>query len=97
MTSTNKTPYPEHEKMKEISDKSQVVGEFLAWANENGMWIARYQTRWVNASGESVDELVPVATPTVELLAQFFEIDLGKIESEKQAMLDEIRQMQRKD
>jgi len=31
------TTYPEHRKLAAISDKSQAIGEFLAWLEEGGL------------------------------------------------------------
>lgn len=77
--------YPEHEKLRAISDKSQAIGEFLEWADAHGMFLARYQKRG------ALDEPVPVGTSVTELLAEFYGIDLTKIETEKRAMLDAMR------
>lgn len=39
---------------------------------------------------------VPLGIPTTKLLAEFFEIDLNKLEDEKQAILDAQRELNRK-
>jgi hypothetical protein len=71
--------YPEHERMAKIVDASQQIGEFI----ENGGYVLAHY----NDSGR----LVPDQRTTFEILADFFDIDLDKIESEKRAMLDAIR------
>lgn len=69
-------PFPEHEKLKLVADKSQVIGEFVGWLETKGIWL------------ESNARRTPAIT---QLLAEFFEIDLDVIETEKRAMLDLIR------
>lgn len=73
-------PYPEHTKMKAIQDKSQVIGEFL----ENTDYIlAQYDEN--NGGGE--DLLWPITKTTEQILADYFGIDLDKIEAERFQML----------
>lgn len=76
------TAYPEHEKMKPIADKSQVIGEFLEWlGDEKGVYL-------VDMSDYRRDG---ISQPWLPFLYEFFEIDPVKIEAEKRAMLDEMR------
>jgi hypothetical protein len=75
-------PYPEHIKLKAISARSQAIGEFLEWLTcKKGFTICQLHR----------EEFMPVYTRTENLLAEFFEIDLDKIEAEKRAMLAELR------
>jgi len=74
--------YPEHRKLREIKDKSQCIGEFIEWLNEEGMTVCEW-------SPGNIDNWNPTSTSTNRLLARFFEIDLDKLEEEKLAMLDE--------
>jgi hypothetical protein len=77
------TEYPEHEKLKKIQDKSQAIGTFLEWLGfEKEIHLCTY--------GEG-DRLYPIPKRKEELLAEFFEIDLAKLEAEKQQMLETIR------
>ena len=78
--------YPECEKMRKVKDQSQVIGEFLDWLHgEKNILFAEQR-------GEPpFDRILPVLFNTEELLAEFFNIDLKKVEQEKRAMLDEIR------
>ena len=80
--------YPEHDKLRAINDKSQVVGEFLEWL-ESGE---------AHPDGESIelayhigDFLEPYYKRKESLLARFFEIDLHRLEEEKRQMLEECR------
>ena len=78
--------YPEHEKMAEIREQSQICGEFLEWLTTDGGYHLAQQS-------DSGPWTVPALYSVPELLARFFEIDLGKIEVEKQQMLEDIRRL----
>lgn len=80
------TNYPEHEKLKAVHDKSQIIGEFIDWAEseevvlidlDKNQHVGEYRLR--------------------QLLADFFEIDLKKLEAEKRHMFTEIRLHSEKD
>jgi len=64
--------------MLAIKDKSQIIGEFLEWLKTNDMY--------VEAFGE--DDSAP---GTERLLANYFNIDLEKVEQEKREILKELR------
>lgn len=74
--------YPEHDKLKLISDKSNAIGEFVdQFLRKKGIYLC-------------VSELGVLyldRTPIIKLLAEFFKIDLSKLEEEKQHMLDQQR------
>lgn len=76
-----KKEYPEHEKMSTIVDTSHRIGEFLEWLSD----VKRYRVCKFLAG-----EYWPVKEDIEHLLAEYFEIDLRKLESEKREMLDEI-------
>ena len=78
--------YPEHEKMKKVQNDSQIIGEFLDWLRgEKGFSIASW------TGNEGFERLTPIRKTTEELLAQYFEIDLRKVEQEKILILSEFR------
>lgn len=103
--------YPEHEKLKQVSGKSQTVGTFLDWlVEQKSIELAvRHehtehcyeQRERVNGVGTFVSsaiccgygsgDLVSARIPFRQLLAEFFEIDEEKIETEKREMLEELR------
>lgn len=75
--------YPEHEKLKLVRDKSQVIGEFIEWLGGKNYNICEYN--------DSHEAYLP-ATQRLEVwLAEFFEINLSALESEKQQMIEELR------
>lgn len=75
--------YPECEKMAVVKDKSQAIGEFLEWLE--------CEKNWEICEYGSSDRLSPVILSTEQLLAEFFDIDLDKIEKERRQMLYELR------
>ncbi len=92
--------YPEHERMHKIKDKSQAIGEFLEWLSGQGLFIATHHTHNAqlcrDEDGDMVCELNEDSIyrhyESIEkILARHFNIDLDKIEAEKQAMLDALR------
>lgn len=84
MTKPNEIPCPECDKMLAISDNSHVIGEFLEWLlSECGLCLAEHD----GVSGR----LVPVFTRIEDLLAEYFEIDLKKVEQERRALLESLQ------
>lgn len=84
-----KEQYPEHEKLKAVSDKSQEIGQFLDWMrDEKG-----YQFGFLGDadSGEDPGRIYPTYLDVTRVLADYFDIDLKKIEQEKREMLKSIR------
>jgi hypothetical protein len=82
------TEYPEHDKMKAIVGDSQTIGEFLEWLQEEGFVIAHWGV-------DDWDEtLLPDYISIERRLAAYFDIDLGKINVEKESMIEELRRMQ---
>ena len=105
-----KTRTPECDKMLEIREFSQKVGEFLDWLKHDQKIIfcrPNYNSARPDTIYEPVHHILPtneegvahklmddppsVSATTENLLAAFFEIDLDKVEEEKQAMLEELR------
>jgi hypothetical protein len=91
-------PTPECDKLSAVKDKSQSIGEFLDWLKARGVYLANrhehtddckhngfYMCDFVNG------ELQPYFYNIEALLAEYFEIDLNKIEDEKLAILESYR------
>ena len=74
--------YPEHEKLKEVQEQSQVIGEFL----ESSVYVL---ATWDEETGD----LERADTSTERILADYFGIDLVKLEEEKRQMLTFLRQL----
>jgi hypothetical protein len=69
--------------MHGVKAQSQPIGEFLAWLNDQGIVLAKYE-------GEAVWPR-PIYTSIEDLLAEHFEIDLKKVEQERRALQDYFR------
>jgi hypothetical protein len=81
-----KTQYPEHVRLKAISQFSQKIGEFVDWLGESDIQLCKPDRYGYT----------PVRISIQKLLADFFNIDLDKIEEEKQQMLEEMRALNAK-
>lgn len=79
--------YPQHEKLSEIREKSQAIGEFLDWMRE--------EKEFTIAEYDKHDQLWPAGIHTQRLLAEFFEIDYDALMAEKDAMLEAQRELNR--
>jgi hypothetical protein len=82
---------PECEKLFKVSPQSQVIGAFLEHLKENGVKLSEWHR----------NSLVPIRSSTEDLLAEYFDIDMDKVERERQALLeylkDGIQLMNRRD
>ena len=82
---TTKTKYPEHEKLKARQRDVGLLGEFYDFLIHDQCWtIAEYPDEW--------DHLRPINLRPDEIIGLFLGIDPKKLEAEKRAMLDEIRE-----
>jgi len=86
--------YPEHEKLSNVRELSQQLGGFIEWLGTDKKWkFGRYLAEEESDYGE----FVPVIGININsLLAEFYGIDLVKLEEEKCQMLSEIREVNKK-
>lgn len=87
MIKAHQPPCPECERLSNVADDSNKIGEFIDWLRMNEMDIVEYDER-----GELRD--YPSHTGNVginNLLAKYFGIDLNKVEQERRALLDWLR------
>jgi hypothetical protein len=77
------TLLPEHQKVKDLDGKGQVLQDFLEWLDEQGIRLATYpgETEW----------MAPIHEGRGNLIARYFNIDLQKLDDEKRLILDELR------
>lgn len=73
-------PYPEHARQSEVLDAAQAIGEFL---DNTDYVLAEYRVM----DGWPEPRLAPVSKTLDQILADYFGIDLDKIEAEKRAMI----------
>jgi len=86
---------PELDKLKRVQESSQTIGVFIEWlTNTKHLVLAKWK-KSVNDDDELVDLLEPVwfgSYGMIEtLLAEYFDIDLKKVEIEKQEILEDFR------
>jgi hypothetical protein len=82
--------YPEHAKLANVSDKSQAIGEFLEWIEqEKNLTLCKPIPKGEEGAGQFWPHFTPVQT----LLAEFFDINLTVLEQEKRAMLAYQREL----
>lgn len=83
--------YPECDKLSSISAESEKIGEFIDWLSSQGIQLCT----WVENHRKIITggDYFPTNMNITELLAQYFDIDLQKIEQEKRAMLDKLREL----
>jgi len=92
---------PEHEKLKYIQYKSQAIHEFIEWLSDTKdiRLMENYSEEFYENNEDFADakrELdydfaFPIRAKLTDLVAEFYDIDLKKLEDEKLAMLEEIR------
>lgn len=81
---------PECQKLADVSKESDKIGTFLDWLSREtqysfGKWIQDDEYGDVFVRVHMGDRLIN------ELLAQYFEIDLNKVEKERSALLEWLR------
>ena len=80
----------ELDKMAEVREKSQAIGEFLEWLqDEKGYSICMKHD--YEEDGVMWSELLPIPTNTEKLLAEHFGIDLNAAEQEKRSILSQLK------
>jgi hypothetical protein len=80
------TKMPECEKLAAIKDEGQVIGEFLEWLEGKGWFLCEYKADYYEGNMP-----LPIRFNIDHLLAEYFNIDLKKVEAEQRALLEEIR------
>ncbi len=90
MTQNNIPAAPECEKMVAVTEKSHAIGEFVDWLNdEKGIHLRIYVE--LDDDGTTRSRWVAQPQPMENLLAEYFGIDLKKVESERRAILEAIQ------
>lgn len=87
----------ELEKMRAVKNESISLSRFLDFLSESGYTICRWQEHQRHGpdpSDYTPEGFYPKQNTHEELLAEFFEIDLKKVEEERQALLHELRKGQ---
>ena len=75
---------PECDKLSAVAEESQKIGEFLEWLH--------YTKELLICDRDDAGTYYRYIISPEELLAEYFEIDLQKVEQEKQALLQWLRE-----
>jgi len=82
---------PELDKLVEVRDESQMIANFLEWLSSEEIDIVL--AKWSDTEYEG-GKLYNITMTKEQLLAKYFNIDLVKAEKERQAILDNIREIE---
>ena len=91
---------PELDKMSEVRERSQTVGAFVDWLRDEKnvtLCESHQHSEFCENSDEDIeceleaDEYVPFSFRIEELLAEYFDIDLVKVETERRKILESLR------
>jgi hypothetical protein len=74
---------PELDRMAEVRDKSQAIGEFI---ENSGFTLGK----WVKFHGITEERFTPASGTIEQILADYFEIDLRKVDCERRAIIDAL-------
>jgi hypothetical protein len=83
-------PCPECEKLAAVSEESNKIGDFIDWLNEIDIVLCKFDED--SERFYSIHQMHSQGINT--LLAQYYGIDLDKVERERRALLDWIREAQ---
>lgn len=74
----------ECEKLSAHAEDFKIIAGFLDWLNYTDMCLAEYDN-------DEEERLIRINATIEELLAMYFDINLNKVEKERQAILDALR------
>lgn len=91
---------PECDKLAKVSKESQAIGSFIDWLYGQNISLCQYMDE--KETREYMDDLDPCemehfrpVNRSIETwLAAYFEIDMKKVESERQAILKQLQENQ---
>jgi len=91
-TVSDKNKYHECEKLYAVNDESQKLGEFLDWLKRK-YYLCEFFEDYIPELDENYSPAgyYPIRKSINQILAEYFKIDLGKIEKERRQILDELR------
>lgn len=92
--------YPECQKLHDVSEESQKIGFFLEWLFQKYTlckWEDSLREEVINDDGEKDHFFIsegyyPVRKSIQTLLAEYFEIDMNKVDEERAEILKSLRE-----
>ena len=79
----------ELKKLIAVKGNSQTIGEFLEWLQGKGYVLSFWQD--YGEEPHSWSELTPLRKSSEQLLAEYFDVNLDKVEQERKALLEKLR------
>ena len=96
---------PELDKLHKVAPQSQKIGEFLDWLSDTkGLRVCKLHEHDDTCYGDNSrypecqmenDTYYPAHHSTEKLLAEFFNIDMNKVEDERRKILEQLRASQK--
>ena len=84
--------YPECEKLASVSKESNKIGQFMDWLiNEKGYELGRWEDIENVELDVTYEGLNPVNLNIESILAEYYNIDMNKVEKERQQILEDLR------
>lgn len=89
-------PTGQCDKLIEVNEKSQAIGEFLEWLQGQGVVLARHHEHDEDCPRRCAREALDWWSygSIEQLLAKYFEIDLNEVERERRRILKTLRAAQ---
>ena len=85
---------PECKKLSAVSEESNKIGDFLEWLSSKGFVIAGYEHGIRNYEKLVAIRKFQASNGINNILAEYYGIDLNKVEKERQALLEWVRESQ---
>jgi len=79
---------PECDKMVAVKDASRHISEFLEWLGSENIVLCKWYDEGEDDSNKG---FYPLCRGNQYIVADFFKVDLKKVEEERRAILDEFR------
>lgn len=88
LANNKEIPTPECDKVLSVHKKSQKIGDFLEWLQEQNLYICEKS----DSNEVFLDDFYYITNKKTEhLLAKYFDINLDKVEEEKKNILEQLR------
>lgn len=91
MSAINNTPELDFQSIIIESGQSELLGKFYDWLTEQGIVLAKWGGYDYESETYHDDILSLYSVHPEKLFADFFGLDLNKIEAERRAILEELR------
>lgn len=78
---------PECEKLSRVSEEFNKIGDFLSWLSQKDVVLAEWEIDWLIPSSYRLSD-----SGITKMLADYFGIDLNKVEKERRALLEWVQE-----